>query len=1298
LGNCYWYHCDQQANLRVYKEDPDEETWEVVARTKEELSELINQLKAGNTYVRRKEKKSVEGDGGQRDLEDEESMQGYDNILRDTGPVPPSSEDPSAVTSLANSDDESSSNGHAKLMGPPASVATASKVGGEAQVQAEAQAEESTVSRPEQPKAEAPKDTIEAKANDNAIAKADEPTDLKGPPSIAEAKPVNIKDEDQHDAKAEESHADPETKKEQPENLPKHEAEVTGGKTHEAEDRAKNADTSKPEPLKDVNDAEGTDEPPAKSNTSFSIAGLVAPKKPKEEEQTNVANPEVDTPENKTQEEPRTSPSKDALSGVAKAEANSAAAKEDGALSPTKHSIERLISNEASDGKEVNTEGAKRSLEESGLSQDDPHNQAKKPKTEERPGEAIVEPTMVVEGRGAGADNQAVPNYGDVIEEPVMLVFGRGSGAECDARNAQVADDGEDEEGANGLDAGKSAVANLNSKKGLSDASGRSKESLKRSRKRKTSDDGQANGDGSEEDAEEDDDDDDDTNGKREPPKAKRGRKKGSSKKHKSMSKEDEETMAEVYRASRRSSGRIAALRVREAERRQREEEAELERYKEEQKRKAEREKRRMEKYRKLGLDYEKEMARKEAKRAEKRQTKYRSDSDFKEDGEDGDDQDEEEEGGKKRRRRRRKKKKRKKGEEGLREFERFSSGSSSGDEGLEGEEEDFEEDHEEEDVDLFKSDHEFSCESDDPEGTAQPIKHARTATKRKKAKKKAELAVESSEEEDEEEDEFACKKCNKSDHPEWILLCDKCDVGWHASCLRPPLMVVPEGDWFCPDCQHVQLLERLAEQMTEFEGLLAKKEADRQNADSLRRQQRRERLAFVSLSLSNMLPESGGGSGSRQQGGRRPPAGRRRRRLRSDSSSDDSDEGSSSGSDSSSSSSSSEDDEQEAGGNGLYPSRRRATRNISYTMKEYDDMIKSAIADGVEEVKGSESAGYGKNINTIVQGAAANEEEEEEEDEDESDTCPASRRGLPSGSGMGKDISTIIAAEKEEEEEEKEKAKADTVGPSEQASEGDGADAANQPAPMLMNIQKDIGKTSKKDKKKRKKLSDLTDSNESGDGDSGSDFHASEDEEPEEDEDFEMEGEVDEDDDDDFSDEGAAGRKKKGKSRSFPAPTRRSNRERKVLYDDDFVIDGSGSDEEEAEEEEDLSDAGWGSSKKRKKGKNGKKSRKSSSRRVDRYEEESEDSDFEIKTSKKKKKQLADLAADRRTRGRKIDYDRWKEDSEDSLEEEERQRRESASSKKRKRKDETSEEEFDEDLLQDKSEEEDDDDFLDDD
>ena len=93
-------------------------------------------------------------------------------------------------------------------------------------------------------------------------------------------------------------------------------------------------------------------------------------------------------------------------------------------------------------------------------------------------------------------------------------------------------------------------------------------------------------------------------------------------------------------------------------------------------------------------------------------------------------------------------------------------------------------------------------------------VKHARTGTNRKRKRK-----VDYEEESDEEEAvPFAYKKCGKwrqakqnntyssgddiehdsghADHPEWILLCDDCEDGWHASCLRPSLMVIPEGDW----------------------------------------------------------------------------------------------------------------------------------------------------------------------------------------------------------------------------------------------------------------------------------------------------------------------------------------------------------------------------------------------------------------------------------------------------------------------------------------------------------------------
>lgn len=72
----------------------------------------------------------------------------------------------------------------------------------------------------------------------------------------------------------------------------------------------------------------------------------------------------------------------------------------------------------------------------------------------------------------------------------------------------------------------------------------------------------------------------------------------------------------------------------------------------------------------------------------------------------------------------------------------------------------------------LFKSDHEFSPESEDEDDAvpSQPLKRARTAKK---------IEVEDEDEEDINPN-HACQVCHKTDSPEWILLCDECDCGYH--------------------------------------------------------------------------------------------------------------------------------------------------------------------------------------------------------------------------------------------------------------------------------------------------------------------------------------------------------------------------------------------------------------------------------------------------------------------------------------------------------------------------------------
>ncbi|CAH0703679.1 unnamed protein product [Spodoptera exigua] len=46
------------------------------------------------------------------------------------------------------------------------------------------------------------------------------------------------------------------------------------------------------------------------------------------------------------------------------------------------------------------------------------------------------------------------------------------------------------------------------------------------------------------------------------------------------------------------------------------------------------------------------------------------------------------------------------------------------------------------------------------------------------------------------------CYLCSGKEFPERIVLCDECNHGYHMICLDPPLMELPEEDWYCPSCK----------------------------------------------------------------------------------------------------------------------------------------------------------------------------------------------------------------------------------------------------------------------------------------------------------------------------------------------------------------------------------------------------------------------------------------------------------------------------------------------------------------
>ncbi|KAE8721702.1 putative Histone-lysine N-methyltransferase ATXR5 [Hibiscus syriacus] len=53
------------------------------------------------------------------------------------------------------------------------------------------------------------------------------------------------------------------------------------------------------------------------------------------------------------------------------------------------------------------------------------------------------------------------------------------------------------------------------------------------------------------------------------------------------------------------------------------------------------------------------------------------------------------------------------------------------------------------------------------------------------------------------------CEQCGSGERPEELLLCDKCDKGFHMKCLRPIVVRIPIGSWLCPKCSDTRKRRR---------------------------------------------------------------------------------------------------------------------------------------------------------------------------------------------------------------------------------------------------------------------------------------------------------------------------------------------------------------------------------------------------------------------------------------------------------------------------------------------------------
>lgn len=303
---------------------------------------------------------------------------------------------------------------------------------------------------------------------------------------------------------------------------------------------------------------------------------------------------------------------------------------------------------------------------------------------------------------------------------------------------------------------------------------------------------------------------------------------------------------------------------------------------------------------------------------------------------------------------------------------------------------------------DTFKYDNtnlddEFACEEEDTNLEPVIIKRARTARQSVGFDEQRNLDSTIIEE------DKPCERCDKSNDPEWILLCDMCDDGYHTSCCLPPLMIVPDGDWFCPPCEHKLLLTNLREFYTSITELLEAKERERMKKQRLRQNfvkkepaneinqevlpEKRQR-GFLNelndpIAVQNFDEDIEEGSDFSEEeraerhrpkkaaktkktarklsnteiqndfcmSHRRPRKTYSRRSIQESGESDNEEEGSPSG--------------QSYSSEELKPKARRARASVSYRFQEYDELIKSAIkGDSYDEESNEERESVSNNSN----------------------------------------------------------------------------------------------------------------------------------------------------------------------------------------------------------------------------------------------------------------------------------------------------------------------------------------------
>ncbi|XP_061342507.1 probable Histone-lysine N-methyltransferase ATXR5 isoform X2 [Gastrolobium bilobum] len=105
---------------------------------------------------------------------------------------------------------------------------------------------------------------------------------------------------------------------------------------------------------------------------------------------------------------------------------------------------------------------------------------------------------------------------------------------------------------------------------------------------------------------------------------------------------------------------------------------------------------------------------------------------------------------------------------------------------------------------------------------------------------------------------DLTCEQCGSGERPEELLLCDKCDKGFHMKCVRPIAVRVPIGSWLCPKCSGEKRVRSLSQKkIIDFFGIqkCAIRAKDKRSSSQGNKRRRRSGSLVLQKKKRKLLP-----------------------------------------------------------------------------------------------------------------------------------------------------------------------------------------------------------------------------------------------------------------------------------------------------------------------------------------------------------------------------------------------------------------------------------------------------------